>query len=313
MSEIAIAIVNYNTREHLQACLASVQVAGACNVIVVDNASDDGSVEMVRAIYPWVTLCANRTNPGYGAAANQAVASCSTPYILLLNSDTRLQAGALEALNDYLDRHPRAAIVGPHLINPDGSLQASCYPPPTPLSLFLEESTLGRLIRFVPGLRSHYLRSWSHTHTKLVPWVLGAALAIRREAFEAVGGFDKSFFMYFEEVDLCYRLRTAGWQVHFAPVTTIKHIGGASTRQRSSAMARQLYASAAHFYQRHYSRGQLQQLQLVVAVLMLTKIMRDAVRLSRVRDIAQRWKLVEELLTWYRILDDAGHQWVSYG
>src|SRR5262249_60014675 len=114
---IAIAIVNYNTRERLEACLASVQLAGACEVVVVDNASDDGSVAMVRAVYPWVTLCANRTNPGYGAAANQAIAGCSTAYILLLNSDTRLYGGALEALSDYLDRHPRAAIVGPRLVN----------------------------------------------------------------------------------------------------------------------------------------------------------------------------------------------------
>jgi GT2 family glycosyltransferase len=312
-TEIAVAIVSYNTREHLRNCLATVLTETASETVVVDNASSDGSVEMIRSEYPWVVLCANRTNDGYGGAANQAIARCDAPYILLLNSDTRLCAGALQALSAYLDQQPQVAVVGPRLVNPDGTLQASCYPFPTPLHIFAEESALGRLIRYIPGLRRHYLRTWPHTHARTVPWVLGAALAIRREAFEAVGGFDKSFFMYFEEVDLCYRLRAAGWQVHFAPVAMIEHIGGASTRQRSSAMARQLFASAAHFYQRHYSRGRLKQLQLVVAILMLAKITRDAVRLSQVRDIARHWKLVEEMLTWYRILDDAGHAWVSYG
>src|SRR5688572_17909236 len=122
MTAIAVAIVNYNTREHLRACLATVQLEAPSEVVVVDNASSDDSVEMVRTDYPRVMLHANRTNPGYGAAANQAVESCTAKYVLLLNSDTRLQSGALRALSTYLDRHPRAAIVGPRLENPDGTL-----------------------------------------------------------------------------------------------------------------------------------------------------------------------------------------------
>src|SRR5258708_164207 len=132
MTPVAVVIVNHNTRNHLRACLASVRAERPAETIVVDNASDDGSAAMVKAEFPEVTVCANETNPGYGAAANQAVARTSLPYILLLNSDTRLQNGALLHLSSYLDRHTRAAIVGPRVLHPNGSLQPSCFPFPTP-------------------------------------------------------------------------------------------------------------------------------------------------------------------------------------
>src|SRR4030095_10427800 len=128
MAPIAVVVVNYNTLQHLRACLATVQSERPSEVVVVDNASSDGSVEMVRSEYPWVTLHANRKNLGYGAAANQGVASCTAPYVLLLNDDTLLESGGLRKLSVYLDRHPRAAIVGPRLVNPDGSPQPAWFP-----------------------------------------------------------------------------------------------------------------------------------------------------------------------------------------
>src|SRR5215204_3393022 len=115
-SRISVDIINHNTRGELQACLGSLEQGKAAKVVVVDNCSSDGSVEMVRSNFPWVTLWANRNNLGYGAAANQAIAGCRTPYVLLLNSDTCLQSGALEALGGYLDQHPRVALVGPRLV-----------------------------------------------------------------------------------------------------------------------------------------------------------------------------------------------------
>src|SRR5262245_26457705 len=130
ITPIAVIIVNYNTCEHLRACLETVLAEAPSEVIVVDNASSDDSAQMVRAHYPWVVLCANKTNLGYGAASNQAIARCTAKHVLLLNSDTLLPVGALQALSTYLDRHPRAAIVGPRLVNSDGTLQASCYPFP---------------------------------------------------------------------------------------------------------------------------------------------------------------------------------------
>ncbi|HLL45880.1 MAG TPA: glycosyltransferase, partial [Longimicrobiaceae bacterium] len=136
MTPFAVVVVNHNTREQLRACLES--VPRGTTTVVVDNASTDGSVEMVRASFPGVRLLADGGNPGYGAAANRGVRACGEPCVLVLNSDTRVGHGALEALAGHLDRHPRAALAGPRLLNPDGSPQASVFPFPGTLRWLLE-------------------------------------------------------------------------------------------------------------------------------------------------------------------------------
>jgi N-acetylglucosaminyl-diphospho-decaprenol L-rhamnosyltransferase len=256
---------------------------------------------MVRSKYPWVTLHANDTNLGYGAASNRAIAGCTTQYVLLLNSDTLLEPGALEALSHYLELHPRAAIVGPRLVNSDGTLQASCYPFPTPLDTFLENSIcaifLGRLIRrSVPGIRRLYWRTWPHDSAHIVPWVKGAALAIRLEAFNGVGGFDESFFMYFEDADLCYRMKKAGWEIHFAPVTTVVHLGGASTEQVRECMAVQQIHSTDLFYRRHSSRWSISVMTVIMKSLMLVRWIGGTFRLSFTHDASKR-SAIEKGLT----------------
>lgn len=299
---MAVAIVNHNTCEHLRACLAAVEQEAPAEVVVVDNASSDGSVDMIQAEFPWVVLVANEENPGYGAAANQAISSCQSRYVLLLNSDTRSQPGTLQALSAYLDQHPRAAIVGPRLVNPDGSLQPSCYAFPTPLHVFLEESSLGRLAGAIPILNNLSLRTWPHTHSRAVPWVLGAALAIRRQAFVAEGGFDESFFMYAEEIDLCYRLGAAGWQTHFTPAATIVHSGGASTRQQRTAMAVQYFTSLRHFYRRRYSRARQAQLVLIIKSIVMARLIRETARFHLTSSGTQRAGIAEDMAAWRQIL-----------
>jgi GT2 family glycosyltransferase len=299
---IAVVVISYNTRQQLDACLGTIFAAKPCEVIVVDNASSDGSVEMIAANYPEVVLYANTQNCGYGAAANQAIASCKADYVLLLNSDTRLEPGALRSLTSYLDQNPRTAIVGPRLVRANGTLQRSCLPFPTPLSLLLRESALTNLLRAIPVLRERYLLTWSHSYPRVVPWVIGAALAIRREAFQAVGGFDEAFFMYYEEVDLCYRLHAAGWQVHFAPVTNVVHIGEASTDRHRAEMAVQLYASLNHFYRQHYSSRHMQRLRIVKTYIMLRNIVRDRLHLHRVCASQDHARLVENLAVWKHVL-----------
>jgi GT2 family glycosyltransferase len=302
MTPMAVAIVNANTCEHLRACLATVRAEAPAEVVVVDNASADGSVAMVQADYPEVRLLTNATNLGYGAGANQALAACAAPYVLLLNSDTRLAPGALAALRLHLERHPRAAIVGPRLVNPDGSLQASCAPFPSPLNTLLEISILGRLVGYVPVVRDLYLRTWSHTSARVVPWVKGAALAIRRTAFDVVGGFDPAFFMYAEEVDLCYRLTAAGWEVHFAPVTAVVHVGGASSVQVRTDMEIELFTSIVRFYQRHSSRMELAEIIAIVKALMLARLVRDGLRLGITRDTPRRAALAADMAAWRHVL-----------
>lgn len=302
MTKIAVGIVSYNTRKYLRACLQSVIAEGADEIVVVDNASSDGSSTMVGTGFPQVQLRVNTTNRGFGAAANQAVASCGAPYVLLLNADTVLHEGTIRALETHLDRHPQAGIVGPRLVNLDGSLQASCFPFPIPVNVFLELSNLSAVVQHLPVMRERYLRSWRHDRVRVVPWVLGAALAIRREAFDAVGGFDESFFMYSEESDLCYRLHARGWQTHFTPEATIVHVGGVSTVQYRTTMAARALTSTIDFYRRHYSRGQLLQLKLIMIVSMLAKMARDRVHLLSVRDPLRRARLIEDLQVWRHVL-----------
>jgi GT2 family glycosyltransferase len=298
---MAVAIVNHNTRDHLRACLESLRPEAPAEVVVVDNASDDGSAAMVQAEFPEVWLLANDANRGYGAAANQALGLCEAPAVLLLNSDTRLRPGALAALAGYMAEHPEVAVAGPRLVNPDGSLQPSTYPAPTPLHVFLEESTLGRLVGRLPPLRERYLRTWSHSRPRAVPWLLGAALALRRDAFRASGGFDPSFFMYLEEVDLCARLRAAGWQVHFVPAAEIVHTGGASTRQYRRQMAVQYFSSLAHFYRRHYSRLRQAELAIVVRAVVALRLARETWRL-RSAGAAERSSIEAERQAWREVL-----------
>lgn len=299
---IAVAIVNYNTRDLLRACLETALAEAPHEVVVVDNASTDGSINMMQSNFPHVPFVANRENRGYGTAANQALSQCSAPYVLLLNSDTQVQPGSLRALRAYLESHPKAAIVGPQLLNLDGTVQASTFPFPTPFHMLVEESTLRRKIGRVPLLRDCYLRTWSHTRSRAVPWVMGAALAIRRQAFEAVNGFDESFFMYFEEVDLCYRLAAAGWQVHFSPVASVVHMGSASTNQQHANMHVQFFASMEKFYRQHYPGRKFIELMVVVKSIMLVKWIRDAVRMRLTRDARQRRRLAEDLTMWQAIL-----------
>lgn len=259
---------------------------------------------MVMSEYPGAHLYTNAVNVGYGAAANQAVAQSASEYVLLLNSDTRLTTGSLRALADYLDQHPQTAIAGPRLANFDGSLQSSCFHFPTPLHTFVRASSLAGLIARVPFVRDRYLPTSSHQRARPVAWILGAAMMIRREAFDAVHGFNESFFMYSEEVDLCYRLHTAGWQIHFAPVATILHIGEASTSQHRIEMGVRLYRSMRLFYRLHYSRVSMLQLRLIIVYIALRSLISDSIQLGRAGHPSDRAWLADDVGMWKRVLAD---------
>lgn len=304
------AIVNYNTCGLLRDCLESVIREAPGRVIVVDNASPDGSALMVRAEFPFCQIIENPNNAGYGRAANQAVRASSAKYILLLNSDTRVAAGALTALSDYLERHPQVGIAGPRLSGLDGELQRSCFPFPTLADLFLDVSHLSQLIGRVPGVREGYARSWSHDRDRRVPWVSGAALAIRRKAFDEVHGFDESFYMYYEETDLCYRMAQANWEIHFTPAAEIAHVGGASARQRPAEMTVQLYASLAHFYHLHYTPAHTSSMIGWVRCVALARLLRDRAALRLARDTERQTILKQKITAWQRLIQGAWQQQV---
>jgi len=305
---VDIVVVNHNTCADLAACLEALPDGSNC--MVVDNASTDGSVDLVRQRYREVELLANTDNLGYGAAANQGIARSRSEYVLLLNSDAVITPGTLEALSEYLDQHPEVAVVGPRVTYPDVRLQASSNPFPTLLPTLLSESAVGLHLSRVPVLRERYLPTWSHARPRPVPWILGDAMAIRHAAFDSVGGFDTSFFMYFEEVDLCYRLAAAGWQVHFAPVATVIHVGGASAGTRRADMVVQALASRLRFYRLHYTWPNVVGLILLLEMLVLLRCLTGPLRIRLARDAVRKAQLTEELVGCRRALRG---EWVRKG
>lgn len=280
ISAAGVCIINYNTRDHLRACLQGLRDESPASLIVVDNASHDGSADMVRQEFPDVKLIANTANLGFAAAANQAIAACESPFLLLLNSDTRVQPGALRALAGYLAESPRAAVVGPRLLNPDGTLQRSCRRFPGSFSWLLDNRLSGKLARRLGAQPSSMLHVWEHDSRRLVPWVVGAALALRVEAIREIGGFDAAYFLYCEEIDLCLRLWAGGWEVHFTPAASIIHVGGASTPGDRQSVDKHMTASTLRFYRLHYGLIRRWMLRMLL----------------RARSAAKRWKIARNRL-----------------
>jgi N-acetylglucosaminyl-diphospho-decaprenol L-rhamnosyltransferase len=252
--DVSVVVVSFNTRDLLARCLETVreQAGPSLEVVVVDNGSTDGSVRYVRERFPEVTVLPLGENRGFAAANNAAFARCRGEYVLLLNSDTFLHDGALAALVDAARRHPRAAAVGPRLLNGDGSLQRSAWPFPQARRLLLEAVTLHRPLARL-GLVED-LRLWAHDDERAVDFLIGACLLVRRHALDEVGGFDEGFWLYGEEADLCWRLSQRGWQVVLAPDAVATHVGGASSAA-SAPRLRHFYRGQKRFLLKHGPRG----------------------------------------------------------
>ncbi len=262
----AVVLVSWNTREVLADAIRSVEVHGeglAGRIIVVDNNSSDGSATMVREDFPEVTVIENTANMGFGSANNRGVGVAIEPYVLLLNSDAELLTNTLTALVDELDRYTTAAAVGARLVFSDGSFQASFADFP---KLWDEIGVLFALPRQMRGASfPTYSESDSRTSCE-ADWVGAACVLVRRTAFEDIGGFDPSFHMYSEEVDLCRRLRSAGWTIRYSPDAVARHHGGQSTTQRAGEQPALLWGSRLRYHRRYGSEGRATVLTLLVAI-----------------------------------------------
>jgi N-acetylglucosaminyl-diphospho-decaprenol L-rhamnosyltransferase len=272
MPDVSIVIVNWNTRELLAECLTSLYdtITGfTFDVWVVDNASTDGSVEMVRTVFPSVHLILNADNEGFARASNRAMTLCQGCYILLFNSDAIATPGAIQAMLRLGNAEPGAGIVGAQLLNPDGSFQASHTPFPTLWQEFLTLSGLGRLLRdrWYPSRGPE-----ADKGPQVVEYVGGACLFVRRQAKEEVGGLDEGYFMYAEEVDWCYAMQQAGWQVWYQPEARIIHLGGGSSRQRQTQREADLYRSRVRFFRKHYGATAAFGLKTLIYTLTIVKI-----------------------------------------
>ncbi len=234
--DLAVVVVSYETRERTLACLASVlEVAAgdavAASVVLVDNASQDGTARAARERFgERVEVVANGRNAGFGAACNQGAARVpGARHVLFLNADTTVLPGALAGLVAALDGDAGAGAAGPAVVGDDGAPQPSVRGHPTPLAL-LHQHTALRFVRL--GARAYERYKAPDAREDDVPVVLGAALAVRRTDLDALGGFDERYFLYFEEADLCRRLAARGRRVRFVPGATVRHRGGASSDPR---------------------------------------------------------------------------------
>jgi len=266
--ELSVIIVSHNTRDLLAQCLASVYAHpphGDFEVLVVDNASADGSAQMVRQRFPQVHLIENRQNAGFARANNQAIRQSTGQHVLLLNPDTEVEPGALETLVRFMDGHPQAAAAGARLVNPDGSLQPSCHPAPTLSREFWRLFHLDALWPYA----CYSTAGWDSETPREVDVVQGACLILRREALDQVGLLDEDYFIYSEEVDLCHRLHRCAWKVYWVPHAVVVHRGGQSTQQAESEMFLRLYQGKVLYFRKHHGclAGHLYKLILFAAAL----------------------------------------------
>ena len=245
--KLSIVVVSWNVAPLLAGCLRSIPAGAdgvAYEVVVVDNASGDGSADRVAQEFPAVRLIRNTENTGFARANNQGISASQGEYVLLLNSDTVVRPGALRGLVDFLDAHPRAGAVGPRLLQAGGTPQPYAFGgDPTPA--YLLRRGLNRLLLRRP------LHDWGTERIQAVAWVSAACIMVRRAVIEQAGRLDEHFFMYFEDSEWCLRIRKAGWQVFYDPEVAIEHLGGQSAAQNPGAR-QGYYRSLRYFYAKHY-------------------------------------------------------------
>ena len=256
MVDLSIIILNYRTPDLLLECLTALKrnplAAGTSETWVVDNASGDGSVELVHTAHSDVQVLENEGNLGFAAGNNRGIERCRGRYLLILNPDTQVHPGALDELVDFMDSTPGAGAAGGQLIGLDGEVQTSCREFPNLLAVILRGTPLHRFFPDHPSLHRYLMSDWDRQTVRAVDWVLGACLIIRREAWDAVGPLDEGFFMYYEDIDWCYRARQAGWSVHYLPSAKITHhhrresAGGPFNR-----LTREHIKSIIHLFRKH--------------------------------------------------------------
>ena len=292
-----VVIVSYRSRELLQRCLSSLrahQPMGGARIFVVDNASDDGTIEMIQSGYPEVELYASDQNLGFSAATNLGARRGTAPYLLALNPDTELTAGALDTALAAIESDPEVAVVGPRLVRPDGTMDhAARRSFPTPISALGHFSGIGRRPR-APAALSAYRAP--DVERGRVDAVNGAFMLIRRSAFEEVGGFDERYWMYMEDLDLSYRLAQAGWVSWYEPGATVHHLkGGTTAGGRSPRLEWAFHRGMLRFYRDHYApdRNRLTNaaVHAGIALKLAASLAQSALRASRPRRRQRRPRL----------------------
>jgi GT2 family glycosyltransferase/lipopolysaccharide/colanic/teichoic acid biosynthesis glycosyltransferase len=231
--DVSIIIVTHNSRSPVEACLDSLEChppSGDYEVLVVDNASSDGTPEMIAERFTSVRLVANDENRGYSRGVNQGIRASTGRLLLIINPDIVVREGSIDRIVEFVERTPDAGIAGSKLVYPDGRLQYSCRRFYNLRVLLLRRTPLGKIFPKAEALKKHLMMDYDHATSRAVDWLLGACMLVRREAIERVGSMDERFFLYFEDIDWCYRMKNHGWSVYYVPDSVMVH-----SYERSSA------------------------------------------------------------------------------
>ncbi len=282
MADVSVVVVTYDALPWLERCLDSV---AEYETIVVDNGSTDGTVELVRERYPHVKLI-EQSNVGLAAGWSRGIESAAGRFVMLLNADAWIVGNAAEQLAAFADEHPQAAMVGPKLVNTDGSLQRSVRGFPTLWRLATEYFFLRKLAPTSHALNAFYAGDFDHDETREVEWVMGACLFVRRDAIDAVGPPDSAFFLFSEETDWCYRFRQAGWSVVFYPDAQIVHVSGASHGGR---FFKENVRGHLRFFAKHYGAREAERAR---------RLMLWALRLRGVLFRGERGRMYRDTASW---------------
>jgi GT2 family glycosyltransferase len=291
--DVSIVIVNWNTRDLLKDCLESILAPRRggdadssrsssllAETIVVDNASEDGSAEMVAARFPEARLIASLENLGWAKGNNVGARAATGRYIFLLNPDTVLKPDSVEILARFMDGHPDAGACAPKLLNPDGTTQRSIRRFPEPSSMVWEILGFGKLFPRSRRFGAYRMTDFDYDRTAEVEQPMGAALFIRREAWGGAGEIDERFPIFFNDVDWCYRAVQEGWKIYFVPDSEIVHLGGSGTGQVKPRMIVESHRSFARYYDKHYRRRLPK--PIFAGILGLNRVV-EALRLARAR------------------------------
>ncbi len=309
---VAIVVVSFNTCALLQRCLRSVVEEPQVYTIVVDNASDDGSAEMVERDFSQVELIRNHDNAGFARATNQGIRRAleiGVPYVMLLNPDAYLRPGALAALLEFMERHPRVGCAGARLFYPDGRPQEGAWRFPTPwMTLFdlfpPRGPLLGRL--YFSALNGRYAEERNGAEPFQIDHPLGAAMLLRRAAIDEVGLLDESYWMYVEEVDWCLRCRRAGWAIWQVPRAEVEHVAGAATGQFRTRSFVALHRSRLSYARRYFSPPARRANRAIVVAGMLNNTL--VTWLERLRGRLDVDELRGRTLAYAEVMREAGRQ-----
>ena len=251
---VSVTICSWNTTGDLRTCLESlekVRSEGPFEVIVFDNNSADGSPDMVEENFPWVRLIRSSRNLGFTGGQNHAMSVRAAPDAFLLNSDTIVHEGAMRKLIEYAEAHSEAGIIGPRLLNSDGTLQYSCRRFPNPLAALFRNTPIGKLFPNNKFTRDYLMSDLPHDKTTEVDWVSGAALYAQKDFIDKVGVLDPEYFMFSEDVDWCFRCWEAGFKVIYLPQAEITHAIGRSTDKAPNRMIGGFHRSMYRFYKKN--------------------------------------------------------------